>query len=260
MTNTISENDKKIICETAEEVLQKSPSKIRFRDLMKQIKKERPEFTNSSPKEIRNIIFEWKDKHPTIVYETLKHAKGYSHWFSDSDDKSYPAPSSFVQKGDEAKFYTPFAAWLEKQKECTKAVSTGDKVRGKKWSNPDVVGVKKSPGLGGAVNYELISAEIKTSTSTGELITGLGQACAYKLFSHKSYLVVPSNSKEDDLQRIKELCEQYDIGLIVFDKRNPDNPAFEIRCSAKSRGKPNPSYVNNSIKELLKKDGYDIFD
>jgi len=159
----------------------------------------------------------------------------------------------------EKQFYLPFAEWLVKQKECTKAVSTGDKVRGTRWSNPDVVGVKKYSGLGGTTNYELVSVEIKTSISTGEVITGFGQACAYKLFSHKSYLVIPMDSDEDTLQRIKELCEQHDIGLVVFDRKKPDNPAFTLRCSAKQRGKPNPSYVNKSIQELLKKDGYDIF-
>lgn len=210
-------------------------------------------------KEVLSIMLEWQQTHASkIGYAKIKSC----NWFWYGDNTVIPERSSIEtnkMNGEEAKFYVPFATWLEKQKECSKAISTGDKVRGKKWSNPDVVGVKSLPKLGGVVGYELISAEIKTSTNTGEIITGFGQACAYKLFSHKSYLVVPSNSNEADLQRIKELCEQHDIGLVVFDKTNPDNPCFELRCSAKLRGRPNPSYVNDSIKQLLKKDGYNIF-
>ena len=44
---------------------------------------------------------------------------------------------------------------------------------------------------------EIISAEIKTDSKN--LITAFGQACSYKLFSHKSYIVVPKDSGQEDL-------------------------------------------------------------
>lgn len=45
---------------------------------------------------------------------------------------------------------------------------------------------------------EIVSVEIKTDTN--QLITAFGQACAYKLFSHKVYLVIPN--AEQDVGRI----------------------------------------------------------
>jgi hypothetical protein len=270
----ISESDKKIICETAEDILRKYPGRARPHILWTIMKQERHELAalhKSHEKvkgfwgEIIKIFREWQQSHQSKIGGTkIKEGKGSFLWlwYRDRDSTEIPPLSLLMNQkggGEESKFYIPFAEWLEKQKECTKAISTGDKVRGKKWSNPDVMGVRQSPELGGATTYELVSAEIKTGTSTGEIITGFGQACAYKLFSHKSYLVVPTDSNADDLQRVKELCERYDIGLVVFDKKKPDNPVFELRCSAKPHGKPNPSYVNKTIKELLKKDGFDIF-
>ena len=288
-TTKISEATKKIICESIEDVLRKNTGSINMRWLWVRrktyITKECPElaehykkcgkdrnYEKAFLKEFQNAIFEWQHKHSSKVgYKLIRKGNSTQHHFWYGGETKMPPPAMVVvdgKKGDgdgdgngngEKKFYIPFAEWLEKQKECTKAVSTGYKVRGTRWSSPDVVGIKKSPGLGGTTNYELTSVEIKTSVNTGELIVGFGQACAYKLFSHKSYLVVPADSDEDALQRLKELCEQHDIGLVVFDRQHPDNPAFTLRCSAKLRGKPNPSYVNDTIKELLKKDGYDIF-
>ena len=273
-TSKISDNDKKIICEAAENILQKKSGRIRLRALWGNMRKEYSELAIHHKKweknktygkefwrEFLDIIFEWQQKHSSkIGYAQIEQGKKKCSWFWYGDPTTVPQPASKKNKNGnagESEFYSPFAEWLEKQNKCTKAVPFG-KGGGTKWSNPDVVGVRELQEFSGATNYELVSVEIKISTNTGDIITGFGQACAYKLFSHQSYLVVPTDSKEDDLQRLEELCGQYDIGLIVFDKAQPNNPAFALRCSAKS-WKPNPSYVNNSIKKLLKESGCDIF-
>jgi len=62
-------------------------------------------------------------------------------------------------------------------------------------------------------SLEIVSAEIKTNTN--QLITAFGQACAYKLFSHKVYLVIPN--AEQDVGRIESLCLIFGIGLVLFD-------------------------------------------
>ncbi len=51
---------------------------------------------------------------------------------------------------------------------------------------------------------QVIVAEVKTDTS--QLITAFGQACAYKLFAHRSYLVVPREAQPEDIGRLAALC------------------------------------------------------
>ncbi|HEY7462037.1 MAG TPA: hypothetical protein VIC59_09205 [Gemmatimonadota bacterium] len=74
-----------------------------------------------------------------------------------------------------------------------------------------------------------------------------GQACAYRLFSHKSYLVVPVESPEDDVARLDTLARIFGIGLILFDSKNPKIPKFEIRVRA-VRLEPDMFYVNRCMK------------
>lgn len=51
---------------------------------------------------------------------------------------------------------------------------------------------------------EIISAELKIDTR--DLVTAFGQACAYKLFSHKTYIVIPKKSPQEDITKIDALC------------------------------------------------------
>ena len=61
---------------------------------------------------------------------------------------------------------------------------------------------------------EVIAAEIKIDV--GQLITAFGQACAYKLFAHRSYLVIPKSAQPEDIGRLDALCVIFGIGLILF--------------------------------------------
>jgi hypothetical protein len=106
------------------------------------------------------------------------------------------------EKIREEDFYDAFGDWLTNElEECTKYVSVGGNRFKDKWGTPDVVGVRearrsdilKAP-------TEIVSAEIKLDPSN--LITAFGQACSYRLFSHKSYIVVPATSSEDDIARL----------------------------------------------------------
>jgi len=93
---------------------------------------------------------------------------------------------------------------------------------------------------------EIISAEIKTGSQP--LIVAFGQACAYKLFSHKSYIVVPDDYSNDDISRLDALARIFGIGLVLFDKT--EKPIrFQIRVRA-SRHEPDMFYVNEYAKEI----------
>lgn len=115
-----------------------------------------------------------------------------------------------------------------------------------KWGTPDVIGIRE-PRRGDIIKppTEIVSAEIKLDR-TG-LIVAFGQACAYKLFSHRSYIVVPRESSEDDIARLDVLCRTLGVGLILFDATNPGSPQFEIRVRG-AKHEPDMFYVNKFIK------------
>lgn len=115
-----------------------------------------------------------------------------------------------------------------------------------KWGTPDVIG-KRAPRASDIIKFptEIISAELKTDTK--ELITAFGQACSYKLFSHKSYLVIPRNSPEADISRLDALCLIFGIGLVLFDSSNPNEPQFDIKVRPLKHD-PDMFYVNENMK------------
>lgn len=160
-------------------------------------------------------------------------------------------PVSAKEKLREEAFYQPFAEWLVVNlEECTKAIAVGGNRLRDKWGTPDVIGVRK-PSVGDIIPapIEIVSAEIKVSSDG--LITAFGQACAYKLFSHKSYIVVPKTASPEDVGRLEALCLVVGIGLILLDPASPENPAFEIRTRA-ARNEPDTFYVNEKLKPLGK--------
>jgi hypothetical protein len=147
----------------------------------------------------------------------------------------------------EEHFYQPFAEWLVNElEECTKAIPVGGNTFRDKWGTPDVIGVRESR-KSDIIKFstEIVAAEIKLESAN--LITAFGQACAYRLFCHKSYLVVPLDSPEDDLARLDTLARIFGIGLILFSKADPKLPEFEIRVRA-ARHEPDMFYVNRCMK------------
>jgi hypothetical protein len=115
------------------------------------------------------------------------------------------------------------------------------------WT-PDVIGVRRSKASD-VVQFptEIISAEIKLDS--GQLITAFGQACAYKLFSHRSYLVIPAESSESDIARLDAICRIFGIGLILFENGQNQKTEFQIRVRA-ARHEPDMFYVNKNMKQI----------
>jgi hypothetical protein len=151
------------------------------------------------------------------------------------------------EKIAEKQFYEPFANWLVNElEECTKAIQMGGNSFKDKWGTPDVIGIRE-PRKSDIIKFptEIVSAEIKLDSAS--LITAFGQACAYWLFSHKSYLVVPATSPEDDLARLDALARIFGIGLILFNATDPKSPNFDIRVRA-AKHEPDMFYVNRSMK------------
>ena len=130
--------------------------------------------------------------------------------------------------------------------ECTKAVPLGGNRFQDRWGTPDVIGTYRILGIGHIQPpIEVISAEIKTDIN--QLITSFGQACSYKLFSHKVYLVIPRDSRMVDIKRIEALCLKFGIGLIIFDRTNKERPEFEILTRA-IKSEPDYFYLNKYLR------------
>lgn len=59
--------------------------------------------------------------------------------------------------------------------------------------------------------------------------------------------MVPIDSPEDDVARLDTLGRIFGIGLILFNAKDPQQPAFEIRVRA-AKGEPDMFYVNRCMR------------
>ena len=166
-------------------------------------------------------------------------------------------PTVAKPKIPEDDFYEPFAEWIKNDlDEATEAFALGGSALGGKWGTPDVVGVYK-PLASNLVKFplEIISAEIKTDPA--QPVVAFGQAIAYRLFSWKTYIVMPRSIAPGELEKLESLCVLFGVGLVLFDL-DPKDPAFEIRTRAQ-RFSPDMFYVNE-FADRLKEHDTDLFE
>ena len=118
---------------------------------------------------------------------------------------------------------------------------------GGKWGTPDVIGVLK-PRAQDIFKFEqqIVTAEIKAVP--GQPVVAFGQAVAYRLFSHKSYIVIPNSTSGDDMSRLKSLCSIHGVGLVTFtlNKEQPDYAVVVLPTNAT----PDMFYVNSMLERL----------
>ncbi|MBI4729382.1 MAG: hypothetical protein HY775_07755 [Acidobacteria bacterium] len=227
------------------EQLKKHPDGIRYTDLVTQV-----QATDASLKKntIHATVWDLATRLPDKVY---KPSRGLFRLVEfrekDTDQLKAALVPKPAKKTKEEDFYSSFADWLVNDLEdCTKAIPLGGNRFRDKWGTPDVVGKresKKSDIL--QAPTEIVSAEIKTDVS--QLVTAFGQACAYCLFSHKSYLVVPKESPQDEIARLDSLSQVFGIGLILFAVSSPENPQFDIRVRARKQ-EPDMFYANKYMR------------
>ncbi|RME11732.1 MAG: hypothetical protein D6804_02620, partial [Aquificota bacterium] len=105
---------------------------------------------------------------------------------------------------------------------------------------------------------ELITAEVKIATEGSALITAFGQACSYKLFSHKVYVAVPKQAGQETISRLESLCMLFGIGLILFNCEKQEDPQFEIRTRAQ-RSEPDYYYLNQYLRKLPEEKKRELF-
>lgn len=232
----------------AMEILAQEPPGVRWTELLRRVAAALPQM---NPNGIRGALYNLDDLKPEEVY---KPARGifrllkFKPTEEERDIVAAQVPSEAVAaRVHEEDFYAPFAEWIKDElEECTKAISLGGNRFRDKFGTPDVIGIRK-PKEGDIIKppTEIVSAEIKIDGNA--LITAFGQACSYRLFSHKSYLVVPGDAPEEDLARLDALSRICGIGLILFDAKAPGKPDFQIRARA-AKQEPDMFYVNRNMK------------
>jgi len=99
-------------------------------------------------------------------------------------------------------------------------------------------------------DLEIVSVEIKIDPS--QSVVAFGQAAAYRLFSAKSYIAMPSSISPEDYGRLESLCLLFGIGLVLF-KSDLHEPDFSIRVRAQ-RFSPDMFYVNEFADRLYQLD------
>jgi len=230
------------------EILKLNPDGIHYSDLVRRISQEFPDIPVNT---IHGTVWDLDKRLPNEVYKPARGLFRHVNFKEEEISKEEPKLPFEAVKIKEEDFYKPFANWLVNElEECTDAIPLGGNKFKDKWGTPDVIG-KREPQRSDIVKAptEIVSAEIKVDAR--DLITAFGQACSYKLFSHKSYIVIPKNSPQDDVSKLDALCMIFGIGLVLFDNNNPQDPQFEIRARP-LRHEPDMFYVNKYMKLIEK--------
>lgn len=237
----------KRIRERAFKLLEESPDGLRYSELVKLIPTEEHKFnTNTINGSIWDLDIVFSDK----IY---KPSRGLFRLVKFQDIET-DALAPEVQpkenkKHKEEDFYEPFSNWLQNDiEDVTFSIPLGGNKFKDKWGTPDVIGKKerkRSDIIPAPI--EIVSAEIKTETT--QLITAFGQACAYKLFSHKCYLVIPKQSPQDETARLDSRCQLFGIGLVLFDHNNHEFPDFTIRVRP-NKHEPDLFYTNKYMSRI----------
>ena len=227
------------IRKTALDILESKPEGVGYAELRRAIKARDDSLNLNS---IGGAIYNLQE----VLEEVEKPSRGLfqlSKFSKQGDEKSRRAA---VPK--EESFYKPFADWVKELGDVNKAIPLGGNRFRDKWGTPDVIGIRDSKRSDIIESpMEIVSAEIKTDTS--QLVTAFGQSCAYCLFSHKSYLVIPKKATPEEISRLDSLCQVFGIGLVLFDATIADNPGFQIRVRPRKQD-PDRYYTNKYIKEV----------
>jgi hypothetical protein len=225
-------------------ILENCPQGIRYSDFVRQIQNALPETANNT---IHGTVWNLDVRVPESVFKPARGLFLHTRYRDKTGLVELKPVRPARQKFRESDFYQPFAGWLVKElEECTKAIPIGGNIFKDKWGTPDVIGIRE-PKKSDIIKplTEIVSAEIKLDSTN--LITAFGQACAYRLFSHKSYIVVPTSSPEDDIARLDALSRIFGVGLILFSPDDPTDAEFSIRARAVKHD-PDMFYVNRCMR------------
>lgn len=218
---------------------------LRFTTLVKRVSSETGANLNTCNGSLYNLPNELPDK-VSRPYRGLFILKENEKFLKDALEE-VPA-QKFDLKFSEEDIYEPAKNYLLGNEECTHAIIVGGNVLGKKWGTPDIVGVIRanSDALYKPI-LEIIAVEVKKEGY--EPVEALGQAMAYKLFAHRTWLVLPDDDHAD-IERIQGIAITANVGLISFTRKDKD---FEfMTLNRPTSGRPDLTEVNDMIEKLKK--------
>jgi hypothetical protein len=227
--------------------LRDQPDGMRWADMHRAVMQSDPSFNANT---VGGSLYDLDRQLPAVVYKPSRGLFRLVEFRDQNTDGLRPelisSPPPQIREED---FYEAFADYLVNDlEECTKAIALGGNKFKDRWGTPDVIGKRESRASDILkAPTEIVTAEIKIVDSA--LVTAFGQACAYKLFSHKSYVVVPESSPADEITRLDALCQVFGIGLILFNASSPKNPNFKIRARA-IRHEPEMFYANKNLRMI----------
>lgn len=243
----VTMSKKETIRKKAFEILSRPEFKngMRFTALVKKVASEAGENENTCQGSLYNLPKEFPDKilRPSrglfILKENLNFLnEGEQNFEKKADDKL-----------NENDIYQPAKDYLLGKEECTHAVIVGGKhIFGKKWGTPDILGaIRASSDVVYKPPLEIVAIEVKDDDY--DPVEALGQAMAYKLFAHRTWLILPENN---DLDRIEGIAISANIGLISFTK---EASGFNfVTLNRPASGHPDFIEVNKKLEELKEKD------
>lgn len=238
----------------ARTILESEKGGVRWGEILKRISADDPETPqNSIHGALQNFFVISSDivKVARGTYQLAQYVEADAAIASAHEAETVGAPVKSEAPGSETlteqDFYASFAEWLEENDEATVASALGGSSLGGKWGTPDVIGVLK-PRAQDIFKFEpqIVTAEIKAVPS--QPVVAFGQAVAYRLFSHKSYIVVPNSTTSDDMNRLKSLCSIHGVGLVTF-ALNKDQPDYAVLVLPVNAA-PDMFYVNNMLERL----------
>lgn len=218
---------------------------IRFTTLVKKVVSETGENENTCNGSLYNLPKELPDK-ISRPYRGLFILKENEKFLKDVIEQNFEKKPNI--KLDENSIYQPAKDYLLSREECTHAVIVGGNIFGKKWGTPDILGaIRANSDAVYKPPLEIIAIEIKDEGYSP--VEALGQAMAYKLFSHRTWLILPD---DNDLDRIEGIAISANIGLISFSK---ESDGFDfVTLNRPIAGHPDFAEVNNILEELKRKD------
>jgi hypothetical protein len=230
----------------ARSVIAENPGGIRYSVLVDKIQQQTPETPKNT---IHGSVWNLDAVFPN---EVAKPSRGlFTPTARIGTDSSLEANEQIAATGArvrESDFYEPFAQWLKNDlDEVTEVASLGGAGLKSKWGTPDVVGIYK-PLASNLIKFplEIVSAEIKIDPQAP--IVAFGQAIAYRLFSTKTYIAMPTTLTEEDQSRLESLSILFGLGLVLFNL-DKDAPEFSIRVRAQ-RFSADMFYVNEFADRL----------
>lgn len=247
---------KKQVLEKSLEILENHPGGIQARYLVKELKEKY--FPNVPEVSIRTALIRVLILHTQVekltngYYILKKYLYGQSPESLPNSDDFRKITSKFNDRLI-CVLFTDFL--INELKEATTAYNLCGKKPKREWFIPDILGINRfSNNLVNNQEIEIIS--IALSCDIGHLAFAVGRTVSYKIFSHRIYILVPSEveNNEGKMNWLEIMTKKFGIGVVFYKKEN-HQVDFKVIIKPKT-GTPDPSYVADylqSVKRIIKR-------